>query len=875
MLCARKERKGNDARGRRAGCGADVRQFEQLEGRRLFAAGIGLDLLGPGTTPEGDYTLNVSAAGDVGTNVNAVNVNWGDGSPETAGVGAGAFVHNYEGNVPISDYTITATARAQVKNATAGKSFVSDAVVDSSGRLVTVGGNLVTDQWEIRRYNTNGSPDTTFGSGGLVGIDLGAGVDNARAVAIDTSGTAATNPNYGKIVIAGASGSVNQFIVARLNGTNGSRDTTFGPGGLYGSGVVTTAIGASSGATSVVIQPDGKTVVGGTSDFGSFAIARYNADGTLDATFGAGGVVTTLFGGVSPLNRIALRTAGDASLGVVAVGNSNGATSAFAAYTSAGILDATFDGPGAPGDGAFTADLAAGSENPTAVVIRGDGAIIVGGDANSGAVMLAGLTTTGALLPGGVTIHTYQPLGGSVNFGAKVANLVVQDDLSIVAGGTLANPNLSGLNANQAGLAIFRFASNFASDSTFGEKGVVYTGGGTSSQGAVSGGNVALLTNDSIIQAGTVQDAGGFADADAMAVYHETALFAVAVTNVAPTAGFHPSSPTNLLPGEFGEFFLVTSDPSIEDASALRFQINWGDGTADDVSGGAGVLPILHAYTVSGMQTITLTVSDPDGGVGTATSTVNVARAGVVPDFFVGDGTQMMLVIADPNTGPESGANRITVRPSGAGQEVLINNAMFGFYPATDRVLIYGNNGNDDILAASNLGRPVEFFGGVGNDRLRGGDGNDILIGGGGNDLAVGGAGRDFLVGDGASAFLSIGGVDRIVGDSGEDILIGGFTTWADDRYALAGILAEWSSARTYIQRVDNLRGVTPAADRLNGDYFLRADVTVRDDLLVDILTGGADRDWFFANADGFLLDRITDLNASEFVDDLDFIFTV
>ena len=53
--------------------------------------------------------------------------------------------------------------------------------------------------------------------------------------------------------------------------------------------------------------------------------------------------------------------------------------------------------------------------------------------------------------------------------------------------------------------------------------------------------------------------------------------------------------------------------------------------------------------------------------------------------------------------------------------------------------------------------------------------------------------------------------------------------------------------------------------------FLLAADVTVLDDLLIDILTGDAGRDWFFVNADGLLRDRITDLNASEFADDLDF----
>jgi uncharacterized delta-60 repeat protein len=75
----------------------------------------------------------------------------------------------------------------------------------------------------------------------------------------------------------------------------GSLDTTFGTGGI-----VTTSVGSGYDiAYSLVIQPDGRILAAGSSHYGSnynFALVRYNTDGSLDTTFGTGGIVTTPVG---------------------------------------------------------------------------------------------------------------------------------------------------------------------------------------------------------------------------------------------------------------------------------------------------------------------------------------------------------------------------------------------------------------------------------------------------------------------------------------------------------------------------------------------------------------------------------------------------
>jgi len=99
----------------------------------------------------------------------------------------------------------------------------------------------------------------------------------------------------GKIVVAGTAGTFprSDFALARYE-TNGELDLSFGNGGK-----VTTSLGRDAGAVALALQPDGKIVATGfvSTDFQHYVgLARYNPDGTLDATFGGGGKILTIFG---------------------------------------------------------------------------------------------------------------------------------------------------------------------------------------------------------------------------------------------------------------------------------------------------------------------------------------------------------------------------------------------------------------------------------------------------------------------------------------------------------------------------------------------------------------------------------------------------
>jgi uncharacterized delta-60 repeat protein len=159
-----------------------------------------------------------------------------------------------------------------------------DAGTVNDGKVVVAGGLLGDGRGAVARYDPlNGTLDTSFGSGGLVTSPNG--IVNDVKIQPD-----------GKIVTADSTGG---FNVVRYNATNGSLDRTFGT-----KGVVVTPFGKKSldGAGRLALQPDGKIVVAGwtatlvTSTYEyDLALVRYNADGSLDTTFGTGGKVIEHF----------------------------------------------------------------------------------------------------------------------------------------------------------------------------------------------------------------------------------------------------------------------------------------------------------------------------------------------------------------------------------------------------------------------------------------------------------------------------------------------------------------------------------------------------------------------------------------------------
>jgi uncharacterized delta-60 repeat protein len=165
----------------------------------------------------------------------------------------------------------------------AGRDAINALALQTIGgetRIVAAGGD---GDFLLARYTANGGLDSSFGTGGKVASVFGSTIGSAFAV---------TTTSDGKIVVAGYSS--NDFSLARLTET-GAPDSSFGTAGK-----VVTPLNASNAdlATAVAVQSDGKIVAAGWVNAGAssaadFAVLRYDSAGAPDTSFGTGGTVIT------------------------------------------------------------------------------------------------------------------------------------------------------------------------------------------------------------------------------------------------------------------------------------------------------------------------------------------------------------------------------------------------------------------------------------------------------------------------------------------------------------------------------------------------------------------------------------------------------
>jgi uncharacterized delta-60 repeat protein len=313
----------------------------------------------------------------------------------------------------------------------------------------------------LARYNPDGTLDTSFSGDGKDTMDFGAASD------------VALQPD-GKIVVVGTEGfstcgdiwcdTFAEFAVARYN-ADGTLDTSFS-----GDGKEMTDFGKTDSASGVVLQPDGKIVVAGSSVDPSgngaddFALARYNADGTLDASFSDDGKQVTDFGGSDKgAHGLALQPDGK----IVAVGGTSGDDFALARYAVDGSLDRTFSD-----DGKQTTDLA-GWDQGRAVAIQDDDKIVVAGTTNRGAFVGDDDFALTRYNADGSLDTTFSGDGKqNTNFGIRehdsANGIALQRDGKIVAVG-------SSTAGGDTGFALARYAADGSLDTSFSSDGMQHT----------------------------------------------------------------------------------------------------------------------------------------------------------------------------------------------------------------------------------------------------------------------------------------------------------------------------------------------------------------------------------------------------------------
>jgi uncharacterized delta-60 repeat protein len=754
--------------------------------------------------------------------------------------------------------------------------------VQGDGKIVVAGeSERPGTGWDfaLARYNSDGSLDTTFGSGGKVTIDFGSLHDYGYRVALQTDG---------KIVVAGSSyrsGNDSAFALARCN-SDGSLDASFGT-----SGKVISDFGSGSDlANSVVIQADGKIVVAGyTPQPGTgadFALVRYNSDGSLDTTFDGDGKVTTDFG-LSSDEGLSVAIQADGKILVVGSSFQSGIGRDFALarYNVDGSLDDATAGDSTPGDsfgsgGKVTTDLGSWYDRACSVVIQADGKIVVAGQSDQGATgydfALARYNSDGSL-------DTTFDGDGKVtsDFGSLYDDsyaVAIQADGKIVVAGYSEQPDTS------YDFALARYLSGLTTPGNLdeviqnlppGETEVEATGNPNDIDDwiAAIGGdgtpeNPGLPPNTSgeVITITLTLDHGNYGPTKKIVIPQGYVLVIDGASGVVEIVGQSPA--ITLGSGELivrnGVRFLNATDaPTIlVEGGNLTLrgctveETTGGEQAAIKVLGGTLNLGNWDDYGGN-----TLVVNGPGEFVDNRTAT---------PVFTMGNTYQTdgqdgfvetdLVLFATP------WADQVKFeRLSSGATAVSVNSLPTVTVAATGRLVAFGGDGDDRMQASGNLALAVWLYGQGGNDNLKGGAGDDVLLGGDGDDLLVGHSGRDLLIGG--------LGADRIVGNADDDIIIAGITLHDRNQAALMAIMAEWtrvdnmSAEESYLDRIDKLQNGGGA----NGSAVLNNE-TVFNDFDDDVLTGSSGLDWFLFDLAN---DRATDLKDEVFAADLDWILAV
>lgn len=367
-----------------------------------------------------------------------------------------------------------ATATFQVRLNAVQAGVFSGSVVITSNDLDEAAFDFPVRGTVLPSVMQPGAADTSFGTAGSTLANVGFGYSRFNAVAAQPDG---------RSVAAGwvYNGGNDDFLTVRFN-ADGSLDSTFG-----GTGIVITPIGTGGEtAQDLLIQPDGKIVVAGTSS-NDFAVVRFNSDGTLDTSFdGDGKVVTPVLNASDVARDVILQPDGR----IIVVGSANnGSNDDFAAvrYNGDGSLDTTFDT-----DGRMTAAIGTGADAAESIALQSDGALILAGS-SSNDFAVARFTSAGAF---DTTFDTDGKITFPMGTGTDIAyDVKLQADGGIVVAG----------NTN-AGFGLARLNSNGPLDTSFDGDGKVMTGvtSGTSGQAF----SLHLLADGKMLVAGYGSNAG-------------------------------------------------------------------------------------------------------------------------------------------------------------------------------------------------------------------------------------------------------------------------------------------------------------------------------------------------------------------------------
>lgn len=344
-------------------------------------------------------------------------------------------------------------------------SFINAVILQEGGKYIVVCrpgyGALETSDFVVRRYNADGSADAAFGTNGRASASFDTGQSEAQLAVVTAEG---------EIIAAGKSSPFEanhiDFAVAKFTQA-GVLDTAFADGGK----VIVAFEKGNDELTQLLLLPNDKILAVGTSGyrqsnntvFKDIVLAKYNADGSLDASFGNAGRVYSAIG----QNRYTVITAALQADGKIVVSTMYGNNAQIyylyeiLRYNADGTLDTSFG----------TEGRVSVNYNVTSLIFQPDGKIIATGDGYIDGVykfIVNRFNVNGTLDASfGTNGNAFVPFGGPT-FGLTTA--VLQADGKIVVCGTASNPDLY---AGAMALAGVRFNANGSVDNTYGDNGMI------------------------------------------------------------------------------------------------------------------------------------------------------------------------------------------------------------------------------------------------------------------------------------------------------------------------------------------------------------------------------------------------------------------
>lgn len=335
----------------------------------------------------------------------------------------------------------------------AGTDVARAVALQPDGKVLLAGycSNGANNDFCLVRYLPNGTLDTSWNGTGSVMTAVGS---------LDDVGNAMVLQPDGKVLVAGAcwNGTNNDICSARFL-PNGALDTTWS-----GSGTLITPVGSSnSHAYGVILQPDGKVLLGGRCAVGvnfQFCAVRYLPDGTIDATWnGSGKVITPISGTGDEANAIVLQPDGKVLLGGYC---RNGVSEAFCAvrYLTNGTLDTTWNVTGK-----VLTPVGTGSANAYAMTLQPDGKVLLAGNCALDFCAVRYLPNGTLDLTWNSTGKVITPMGAAGDYGDAI---VLQPDGKVLLAGYCYNgPNTE--------FCSVRYLPHGVPDPTWNGTGTVFT----------------------------------------------------------------------------------------------------------------------------------------------------------------------------------------------------------------------------------------------------------------------------------------------------------------------------------------------------------------------------------------------------------------